>query len=428
MATAARRLAWLILVDVERGGPTLADRLADPEVEALPARDRALLHELVLGTLRQRGTLDHALAAVLDRPLDRVEAPVRTVLRLGAYQVFHLRVPDRAAVFESVELARGCAPRATGFVNAVLRRLAREGPPPVPDPEGDPLGWLTTAGSLPRWLAERWIARLGPGTAVARARAFLRLAPPVFRLNPRVPDAWARVRAAGLQPCPLAVPGAWEGGAAAPPELAASGVLYQQGLGSQMVAHPAARPGVILDACAAPGGKATLLGDLAGEAGWVVAAEASPRRLRVLDALVRRWGSNNVRVVGADGRRPPFGAPFDAVLLDAPCTGLGTLARHPDIRWRTRPEDLERHAHGQRELLEALAPLVKPGGSLVYSTCSTEPQENEDVALPFLRAHPEYGPAPLPAWAAPFAEGPFALTRPERHGGDAFFAAVLARR
>src|SRR5262249_40608938 len=154
-----------------------------PEIQALDPRERGFLHELVLGTLRRRGAIDHALAAISERPLDRVDAAALQALRLGAYQILYLRVPARAAVSESVALTRAEAPRAAGFVNAVLRRLAGEGPAPAADPERDPIGWLTTAGSLPAWLAERWLARLGPSVAIARARAFLETPPVVYRLN-----------------------------------------------------------------------------------------------------------------------------------------------------------------------------------------------------------------------------------------------------
>lgn len=424
MATATRRAALRVLLDTERGGPTLADRLAAGDVDTLPARDRAFLHELALGTLRRRAALDFVCARLLDSPFSRLDAPLKAALRLGAYQLLHMRVPPRAAVSESVELARESAPRAAGLVNAVLRRLAREGPPVFPDAATDPLGWMTSEGSLPRWLALRWLARLGPAPAVARARTLLDPSPNVFRFNPRVPDALERARAEGLAPRPLTVPGAWiaEGRAAA---LAAEGALYLQDQGSQMAAHLAAEGALVLDACAAPGGKTTLLADLLGARGRVVAAEASLPRLQRMAGLVERWGVTSVRLVGADARRPPFGRVFDSVLLDAPCTGLGTLSRHPDIRWRTAERDILRHARRQRELLESVAALVRPGGRLVYSVCSGEPEEGEQVVAAFLQAHPEFSLGPLPDWAAGFAEGGGASTRPERDGGDAFFVARL---
>jgi 16S rRNA (cytosine967-C5)-methyltransferase len=426
VATAARRLALRVLLDTERGGPTLADRLAAADADALSTRDRAFLHELVLGTLRRRGELDFACARLAKGPFSRLDPPVKAILRLGAYQILHMRVPARAAVSESVDLARESAPRAGGLVNAVLRRLAREGPPPFPDPETDPLGWLTSAGSLPTWLASRWLERLGPATAVARARAFLDVPLAAFRFNPRVADAEARVRAEGLEPRPLTVPGSWAASGRLAP-LAAENVLYLQDQGSQMAARLAAEGRTVLDACAAPGGKSTLLADLLGPEGRVVAAEASLPRLRRTADLVQRWGASTVRLVGADALRPPFGVAFDSVLLDAPCTGLGTLARHPDIRWRTSERDVERHARRQREMLESVSRAVRPGGRLVYSVCSGEPEEGEQVVSGFLATHTDFARAPLPDWAAPFADRGDASTRPERDGGDAFFLAFVVR-
>jgi 16S rRNA (cytosine967-C5)-methyltransferase len=427
VATSARRLAFQVLTDAERGSTRLAQRLARPDVEALSPRDRAFLHELVLGTLRHRGWLDHAIAASVDRALSRIDPPVLTILRLGAHQVLHLRVPDRAAVSESVELAREVAPRATGLVNAVLRRLARDGAPPPPDPGADPIGWLTTVGSLPRWLAERWVKRLGADTARARAAALLETPPVVFRINPRVPDAEARLAREGIVADPMAVPGTWLLREGSLGHLAAEGVVYAQDQGSQMIAHLAARPGGwVFDACAAPGGKSTLLADL-GPQTHVIAADVAPVRVTTMAVLVGRWGAANVHVLAADARRPPLARPVEGVLLDAPCSGLGTLGRHPDIRWRARAADLAGHARRQRELLEGVAPLVAAGGTLVYATCSLEAEENEQVVDPFLEAHPEFTLAVTPSWADALRDGRFLRTRPERDGGDGFFAAALAK-
>jgi 16S rRNA (cytosine967-C5)-methyltransferase len=427
VATDTRRIALSVLLDVDGRGPTLGDRLAAPDVEALAPRDRAFLHELVLGTLRRRGALDAALAPLSTKPLAELDAPVRAILRLAAHQIVHLRVPDRAAVSEAVDLAKERAPRGSGFVNAVLRRLAREGPPPEPDPARDPLAWLTTRGSLPGWLASRWLDRFGAAAAVARARVLLEEPAATVRLNPRHADAESRAVAAGLTLERLTVPGAFRVAAGRPQELAAAGVLHAQDEGSQLVAHLAAAPGRTLDACAAPGGKATLVGDLVGTHGVVVAGEIAPVRLRTLAALVARWGAPNVHVVAADGLRPPFHGGFDTILLDAPCSGLGTLARHPDIRWRVQPEDLPRHAKRQGALLDALSQALRPGGRLVYATCSSEPEENEDVVTRFLERRRDFRVLPLPAWAEPFRDAASVRTRPETHGGDAFFAVVLGR-
>ncbi len=429
MPGSARPLALSVLGALRRGHGTLADALATDEIEDLDPRERAFLHELVLGTLRRRGWLDHVVGALSSRPGRRPRPAVRDVLRLGVYQLLFLRVPAHAAVSESVALARAVEPRgaATGFVNAVLRRLQKEGPPPAPDPAADPLAWLTSAGSLPRWLAERWLGRLGAEEAVARARALLEAPPTFLRFNPRVPGARELAREAGLVVAGTALPGIWQATAGPVAELAGRGLVYVQDLGSQMVARLAVAPGTVLDACAAPGGKALLIADEIAPDGRVLAAEAAPRRLRTLAGIRARWGADNVLVVGADGLRPPFRGPFDVVLVDAPCSGLGTLARHPDIRWRLEPADLPRHARRQRALLEALGPLVRPGGRLVYATCSVEDEENEGVLRPFLDAHPELQPEELPPWAKPFAAGPFLKMSPARDGGDAFFAARLGR-
>jgi 16S rRNA (cytosine967-C5)-methyltransferase len=426
--TAARRLALDVLLRVEHERLPLAEILGASDVEALPSRDRDLLHELVLGSLRRRGAIDRVLAAALDQPLAALEAPVRAALRLGAHQLLHLRVPARAAVHESVALARELRPRAAGLVNAVLRRVARGDLAPPPDAAADPLGWLTGEGSLPSWLAQRWLERLGAERAVARARALLRVPDTVLRLNPRRPEVLRAVAEAGVELAPLAVPGAFRASQGRTAPLARAGLVYLQDLGSQLVGQLALRSGRVLDACAAPGGKTLLLADEVGDGSTVVAAEHSQRRLATLAALLARWGATNVRLVRADAARAPFHATFDAVLLDAPCSGLGTLSRHPDIRWRAREEDLPAHAARQRAFLSALAPLVAPGGALVYSVCSLEPEEGPAVVDAFLDGDPRFERAATPDWCVPFTSGDFVGTLPERDGGDGFFVMPLVRR
>ncbi|MGE5126986.1 MAG: transcription antitermination factor NusB, partial [Betaproteobacteria bacterium] len=235
MPSPARRQALEVLAQVSRRAGTLAQALAAPAVEALDERERALLHELVLGTLRRRGWLDHVLGRFVHQPLERVVPGVLDALRLGAYQLLFTRVASHAALSESVDLARGVEPRAAGFANAVLRRLQREGAPPAPDPAADPLAWLTSSGSLPRWLAERWLGRLGPQRAVERARALLEAPPVHFRTNPRRPDATDRLAAAGIRSRPAFVPGslALVEGRLSP--FLESGIAYVQDVGSQLV-------------------------------------------------------------------------------------------------------------------------------------------------------------------------------------------------
>jgi 16S rRNA (cytosine967-C5)-methyltransferase len=423
----ARPLALETLRLLARGRATLGDLLARPELAALDARERGFLHELVLGTLRRRGWIDHVLSRLASRPLDRLTPGVLDALRLGAYQLLYLRVPAHAAVGDTVDHARGVEPRSAGFANAVLRRLQREGPPPEPDAATAPLDWLTTAGSLPRWLAERWCAHLGPDRAVARARALLDAPPTHVRLNPRVPDALSRLEAAGVATRETGVPFALEASGGRLAGLAREGVLYVQDAGSQRVARLAAAGGLVLDACAAPGGKALLIADAGGPRTRVVAAEPSRRRVRTLARLRSLWGAGNVAVVAADALRPPFARLFDVVLLDAPCSGLGTLGRNPDVRWRLGPDDVARHAERQRRLIAGVASLVRPGGRLVYATCSLEPEENEGVVGPFLEGHRDFEADGARHPAEPLRDGPLVRIEPGA-GGDGFFAVRLRRR
>lgn len=427
MTENARRLACRIVHEAALGGPTLADRLAAPAVEALDTRDRDFLHELVLGTLRRRGAIDFALSQASDRPLERLDPPVLAALRVGAYQLLHTRVPPRAAVFEAVAMTREIAPRAVGFANAVLRHLTRNAAPQFPSADADPLGWLTSEGSLPPWLAARWLRQLGPKAAVARARAFLDPAPTFFRTNPRAPDAEQQLREASVESEPGAVPSVRRLVSGRLRPFTTSGSVYIQDEGSQIVAHVASARGWILDACAAPGGKALLLGDLCPDS-RVVAIDRDARRLNATRANLKRWRSTNVFIVGSDAAHPPLARSFDSVLLDAPCSGLGTLARRPDLRWRAQEKDLARHAKIQRGLLDSVAALVKPDGRLIYSTCSLEPEETEQVVESWRSDNTEFSEAPVPAWAQPFAEGAFLRLRPELRGGDGFFVAVFERR
>jgi 16S rRNA (cytosine967-C5)-methyltransferase len=413
----------------------LADRLARIRLE--PA-DQALATRLAYGTLAWQGRLDHELALRVREPLARLDAPVRAALRLGLYQLRRLdRVPAYAAVDASVALARSAGRGASGLVNAVLRRAAAEGEPALPATD-DPIGRLAVEWSHPRWLVARWHAELGADEATALLAANNTESPTVVRANPlrtsaaelatALVEAGAEVRAARWAPDGLVV----ERGAARLRTVAAwrDGLFAFQGEASQLVAPLLdVRPGgVVLDVCAAPGGKTMDAAARVAPGGTVVAVDRSLAGSRRIVAEAARLGAAAVRVAVADARRLPVAGSFDAVLVDAPCSGLGTLRRHPEVRWRRTPDDVPRLAALQQDILAAVAPRVRPGGVLVYAVCTLAREENEAAVETFLRAAPRFAvePAPLPA-ALLTPEG-FMKTLPHRHAMDGFFAARLRAR
>jgi 16S rRNA (cytosine967-C5)-methyltransferase len=341
-------------------------------------------------------------------------------------------VPPYAAISQSVELARGAgAPRAAGLVNGVLHALQRgAGELAFPDPDGDPAGFLESWGSHPRWIVERWLRRWGPEATRALVEAD-NTRPELF-LRPvgiGAGEAVARLAEAGLpaEPVPLApdslrlLPPA-----TAHQALAVIPAVVQDPAAALVVRYAAIPAGaVLLDLCSAPGGKAA---GAAEAASFVAAADLSPRRLLRLRQNVERLGlAGRVGAVVADARRPPF-APADFVLLDAPCTGTGTLRRHPDGRWRVGPAELTELVTLQGEILDAAATLVRTGGVLLYSTCSLEPEENEAQVSRFLERHPEFTRSPAADLDPSLldADGQLVVL-PQRDGVDGAFAARLRR-
>ncbi|MEZ5094227.1 RsmB/NOP family class I SAM-dependent RNA methyltransferase [Nocardioides sp.] len=412
----------------------------------LSGRDAAFATELASGTLRRRGTYDAVLTACLDRPLAKVEAKALDVLRLGAHQLLSMRVPVHAAISTSVDLARDRAGQgAAGFVNAVLRRVAERDlgawvRQVAPDPATDPVGFAAVAHSHPRWVVERLREALGDraeevddllaaDTDAPAVVLVARLGRSTRAELPGEPTRWSPFGAVSGGGDPAGLPAVAEGRAGVQDE------------GSQLVALALARAELAdssgaderwLDLCAGPGGKAALLAGLAGQAGAVLTAvERQPHRA----GLVRRalTGSPGVGgVVVADGRRPPFEAgSFDRVLVDAPCTGLGALRRRPESRWRRRPEDLDVLVPLQRDLLDAALDLVRPGGVVVYATCSPVLAETRDiVGRVLLRRDDVLLEDARPLLGVPDADGPLAGTVqlwPHRHRTDAMFVALLRR-
>jgi 16S rRNA (cytosine967-C5)-methyltransferase len=441
-ATPARHAALEVLRAVRDGA--LADRALLAGIADLPVRDRAWTQELVYGTLRLRGRLDHKLVASVRRPLAALDADVLDILRLGTYQLDEMdSVPPYAAISQSVELARSAgAGRAAGFVNAVLQHLHRDGGRiTFPRLEADPLAHLTTWGSHPRWLVERWIARFGVDAAAAlvdannrRPALYLRAA------GARVDDVVARLAAEGIAtervdfaPDALRLIDGDRLGDA----LRAAPVIVQDPAAGLVVGAATPPAGArVADVCAAPGGKA--IGLAAGRDGVgpriVVAADVSGERLaRLRDNLGRLRALAGttlapIVVIVADARRPPL-VPVEVVLVDAPCTGTGTLRRHPDGRWRIESGDLVALTALQRALLAAAAGIVAPGGLLVYATCSLEEEENERQVEAFLRTNPEFEPEPVRGVdVRALDEAGRLRALPHVLGVDGAFAARLRRR
>lgn len=358
---------------------------------------------------------------------------MRDVLRLGAYQLLYMgSVPPYAAVSQAVDAVRRVgAKRAAGLVNAVLRRVAEAGDDPslFPDPARDPAGFLSTWGSHPRWLVERWLARW-PFAAVRRLVEADNAVPPltVVPLDEDLHGAVAAFEAAGAG-ARIAGPGsgALEVTGLDPLEAFAVVPCFVQDPGAAWVgAFAAVAPGArVADLCAAPGGKALYL---ARRAGLVVAADPSAARCRLLRDNRSRTGLP-LHVVRARAEAPPVTA-MDLVLVDAPCTGTGTLRRHPDARWRLTPDEPARLAAVQARLLHGAAAAVAPGGVLVYSTCTLEPEENDGVVQAFVRDHPDFTPEPPPRdrFDGPLEAGGTLRVLPQETGTDGAFAVRLRRR
>jgi 16S rRNA (cytosine967-C5)-methyltransferase len=384
----ARLAAFNILRQVESGAFS-SILLAEEEPKLQPA-DRALCHELVLGVLRWQLLLDKIVEHYSKRSVERLDSPVRIALRLGLYQLrFLTRIPASAAVNESVSLVRQAKlSSATAFVNALLRRAIREAEYDPASEVSDPLERIALQTSHPLWLIERWARSFGLTEAEAFARANNTMPPTAFRVVRSRADeseVLAKLTEAGaaLEQSKVAE-NAWRvsGATSVLRELAAAGKIYLQDEASQLVANVLdVKSGErALDLCAAPGGKTTLIADRAENA-LVIAADRSAARMVTVTATTALQGLNGIKPVLLDAtEKLPF-APesFDKVLVDAPCSGTGTLRRNPEIRWRLVPEDIGRFASQQKQILTNAAGVVKPGGRLVYSTCSVEREENEEV-------------------------------------------------
>ena len=400
--TAPRLIAIRVVERVQRAGAFADLALHHALVQSrMPAADRGLATELVYGTLRWRGRLDYLISQALDRDLTRLEPLVISALRVGAYQLFFSdRIPANAAVDEAVRCVRAMGlERATGLVNAVLRRLAREGKDyTFPSLETDSVGYLVHACSLPGWIAERWLEQYGAEGAAGLAEAMNEAAPVTVRVN-RTKTSRDALLAELVERFPEARLGTFapdaivlgrKGDVGQDPAFVDGRMSPQDEASQAVVELLDPQPGErILDTCSAPGTKTAAIAErLAGE-GLVLALDRHGKRLRLVGRGARRLGVGGVATLERDATKSmeeltERDGPFDRVLIDAPCSGLGSMRRNPDARWRLRPADLESLARVQREILESAAQVLRPGGSLVYATCTVTPEENEEVVRGFM--------------------------------------------
>ena len=442
-AKGPREVACEILDSLRDPGKRANQEMLDRGASLRDERDQRLAKELVSGTLRNLAALDAALEDLSGVSVERVDTRVLWPLRIGLYQILRLdRIPLSAAVNESVKLARySSGTRAAGFVNAVLRRavLHRDRLRAGRGPETDSAVALALEFSAPEWMVARWVARWGPAETRDLLRTFGKPSASALWVNSSLcapEDLAAELRREGIETEASArIPGSLRIVKGNPAKTISfhAGKGYLQDEASQTIAHlvPLRQGQTVLDACAAPGGKSFILASRVGAEGMVLAVDRSLPRLRRLRHNRDRMKIQNVLPVAADmENRPPFSSRFEAILLDAPCTGTGLLGRHPEIRWRRDAADLNSLAARQKRLLHQASSLVAPDGLLLYSVCSLEPEEGEDQVRLFLETHPTFEPRSLHA----FAPGPVleAITQeghlrflPHRHGTDGFFAALL---
>jgi 16S rRNA (cytosine967-C5)-methyltransferase len=433
--TPARTCAFAVTRRVFEQG-AYADRALAAEAAGLAPRERALATALSYGVVQRRATLDHVIAVLSNRPVARLQPPVLTALRLGVLQLLFLDgVAEHAAVNESVELAkRGGGRQGAGFVNAVLRRTMREGTAVLAALDDNTAAGAATRHSVPSWLAELWWEELGPAAARALLARINEPAESALRVNALLSDA-DQVRAAlpvasrpvSELPEALVLEDAFDLHSS---ELWRQGLVMGQSRGSMLVARALSpAPGAsVLDLCAAPGAKTTHLAALSQDQGALLAVERNPGRARGLSETLERMRVHRARVETADGTRSrPAGEHYDAVLVDPPCSGLGTLQSRPDLRWRTSPERIAELSALQARILRVGAAATAPGGALVYSVCTISRAEGEAQIGAFLEEHPDWRAEDLTPLLSAAASGPYLQTMPHREGTDGFFIARLRR-
>jgi len=453
MTAPARRAALSVLRDIHTARADLPHAQARVRQTLPDPRDRALATEIVVGTLRWRANLDFIIEQASSRPLTRIDPSILDLLRLSAYQLLHLkRVPDHAVVHDAVGLARDLRKTsAAPYVNAVLRAIATKDLgshlPTLPTAAAlddratrrrQILDYLSVTQSHPRWLVERWHDRYGTKAATKWTCFNNTPAPITLRVNTLVSSCEQlaeQLARGGIE----TRPGMWATEALVVTRgnplnsaLANGRLFWLQDEAAQLVAElVTAQPGDhVLDACASPGGKSLIIAGSMSDRGLLVSADVRPGRTALLSRTLAQAGTRCTRVVRLDARFPPFGPVYQWVVLDAPCSGLGTLRRDPDIRWKRTADHLPKLAATQSALLAGAATAVQSGGRLVYATCSSEPEENQVVVNRFLETHSTFAvERPSVAHLAPLIDQDgFFQTLPHRDHLEAFFVATLRRQ
>lgn len=449
VAATAREIALHVLKTVEADG-AYANVALNRELETYqPSKlDRGFATELAYGSLRTLNTLDWIVSRFLQKPLAAQNIWVRNILRLGVYQLFYMdRVPPAAAGNEAVELVKRYAtPGEAGFVNGVLRNIVRRHAEIVFPPLGeDPVGHISLKYSHPTWIVERWLNEFGVDETISLCLANNITPPNTVRANTlritrgslaeRLEREGLQVKKTRFAPEGLEIKGFYSLHQLLPFQ---DGLFQVQDESSMLAAHalsptPHSR---VLDTCSAPGGKATHLAQIMRDEGTVMALDVHPHKLALIEENCRRLGISSVQAALKDARNLPdsFTNWTDYALVDAPCSGLGVLRRRPDSRWRKEPGQIAALARLQDAFLQAAAPCVRPGGVLVYSTCSIAHEENLDQVQHFLTQQPEFTLDDLrpflPAGLAPpgdLARG-YLTIYPHIQGTDGFFIARMRRR
>ena len=442
-----RELAVEILEKVEKRR-AYADILLDQSLKKNPlsARDRALLTQIVYGTLRWQKSIDWHLSRFLRLPPSGMDTYLKNLLRLTLYQLLFLdKIPDYAAVYEAVELAkRYGGAKTAGLINGVTRRILRERDRlSYPERETDVVLHLSIRWSHPEWLVARWMKQFGTEETEELLRADNEESPLTLRANRLKQSRETLLEVLRRMGYPVS-PTRWSPqgiqlkAAAAADELPAfqEGLFQIQGEASQLIGYLLdPKPGErILDACAAPGGKTTHIAELMEDTGEVIATDISSQGLEKLKANMRRLGLKSIRPFLLDvteGLTGELAVPYDKILVDAPCSGLGTLRGHPEAKWHRQERDIERLSGLQKKITGRLASYVKPGGILVYATCTLAREENEEVVEEFLGRQKDFtleeARRYLPGEAQGLSSADYFLALPHKHNTDGFFAARIKK-